>query len=60
MPEISTNGSSNDFRSEVINATPGGKNLKTCLQCGTCGGSCPSAPDMDYTPRQLFAMIDAG
>ncbi len=31
-----------------------------CIQCGTCGGSCPSAADMDHTPRMLFAMIRAG
>ena len=31
-----------------------------CLQCGSCGGSCPSAADMDYTPRALFALINAG
>ncbi|MBK6710249.1 MAG: 4Fe-4S dicluster domain-containing protein [Chloroflexi bacterium] len=30
-----------------------------CIQCGTCGGSCPSGQDMDHTPRQLFAMIRA-
>ena len=30
------------------------------MQCGTCGGSCPSAADMDHTPRLLFAMIRAG
>lgn len=48
------------FRQEVIDATPGGQALVTCLQCGTCGGSCPSAMDMDHTPRRLFAMIDAG
>ncbi len=60
MPEVPTNGSSSDFRNEVINATPGGENLRLCLQCGTCGGSCPSGPDMDYSPRQLFAMIDVG
>ncbi len=41
-------------------ATPGGEKLKTCIQCGTCGGSCPSGPDMDHTPRRIFAMIDAG
>lgn len=28
-----------------------------CIQCGTCSGSCPSAADMDHTPRQIFAMI---
>jgi heterodisulfide reductase subunit C len=31
-----------------------------CIQCGTCGGSCPSGMDMDHTPRQIFAMIRAG
>lgn len=31
-----------------------------CLQCGSCGGSCPSGADMEYTPRTLFALINAG
>lgn len=49
------------FFDEVIAATPGGDpHLELCLQCGTCGGSCPSGPDMDHTPRALFAMINAG
>ncbi len=48
------------FQGEVIAATPGGESLLTCIQCGTCGGSCPSGADMDHTPRQLFAMINAG
>ncbi len=49
------------FYDEVVAETTGlGGALKTCLQCGTCGGSCPSGPDMDHTPRTLFAMIDAG
>src|SRR4030042_73962 len=30
------------------------------LQCGPCGGSCPSGADMDHTPRALFAMINSG
>ncbi|MDJ0835395.1 MAG: 4Fe-4S dicluster domain-containing protein [Acidobacteriota bacterium] len=49
-----------NFRREVIDVTPGKSNLESCLQCGTCGGSCPSGPDMDHTPRALFAMINAG
>ncbi|MCD6289522.1 MAG: 4Fe-4S dicluster domain-containing protein [Anaerolineae bacterium] len=48
------------FMDEVVAATPGDPHLDRCLQCGTCGGSCPSGPDMDHTPRQLFAMIAAG
>ena len=50
---------SKSFLDEVIDATPGGDSLRTCLQCGTCGGSCPSGADMEYTPRKLFAMIAA-
>jgi heterodisulfide reductase subunit C len=57
MIEPSTNGS---FLHEVMAATPGGEALKSCLQCGTCGGSCPSGPDMEHTPRGIFAMIAAG
>jgi heterodisulfide reductase subunit C len=52
--------SANTFLEEVITATPRGEALRTCLQCGTCGGSCPSGPDMDHTPRTLFAMINGG
>lgn len=48
------------FTEEVIAATPGDSRLSYCIQCGTCGGSCPSGPDMDHTPRALFAMINAG
>ena len=48
------------FVEEVIEATPGGERLVHCLQCGSCGGSCPSGGDMEYTPRGLIAMINAG
>ncbi|GIK67218.1 MAG: hypothetical protein BroJett018_50120 [Chloroflexota bacterium] len=47
------------FLQEVIEATPGDSRLGMCIQCGTCGGSCPSAADMNHTPRQIFAMIRA-
>lgn len=48
------------FLEEVSTATAGVARLEMCIQCGTCGGSCPSAADMDHTPRMLFAMIRAG
>ena len=48
------------FLEEVSAATAGVARLDICIQCGTCGGSCPSASDMDHTPRMLFAMIRAG
>ncbi len=49
----------NGFLEEVIAATPGGETLASCIQCGTCGGSCPSGADMQHTPRQIFAMVRA-
>lgn len=49
-----------NFLEEVEYATPGDSRLLMCIQCGTCGGSCPSAKDMDHSPRTLFAMIRAG
>jgi heterodisulfide reductase subunit C len=48
------------FRDQVVADTPGGEQLAHCLQCGSCGGSCPNGADMDYTPRTLFALINAG
>ena len=51
---------SNKFLAEVIRETPNGERIKSCIQCGTCGGSCPSAQAMDHTPRMLFAMLRAG
>jgi heterodisulfide reductase subunit C len=45
---------------EVSRRTAGVSRLEMCIQCGTCGGSCPSAVDMDHTPRMLFAMLRAG
>jgi heterodisulfide reductase subunit C len=45
---------------EVSVKTAGVSHLEMCIQCGTCGGSCPVAQDMDHTPRMLFAMLRAG
>jgi heterodisulfide reductase subunit C len=47
------------FLQEVIEETPGGERIMHCLQCGSCGGSCPNSADMDHTPRKLIAMIAA-
>src|SRR5512144_1905013 len=57
MPDT---GNGKSFYERIAAATPGGEALAECLQCGTCGGSCPSGTDMDSTPRRLFAMIAAG
>ncbi|MBD3266903.1 heterodisulfide reductase [bacterium] len=36
------------------------ESIQNCIQCGTCSGTCPVSPYMDYTPRQLIAMTRAG
>jgi heterodisulfide reductase subunit C len=48
------------FLKEIIADAPGSERIVHCLQCGSCGGSCPNGADMQYTPRALFAMINAG
>lgn len=47
------------FMQEVIADTPNGAQLAHCLQCGSCGGSCPNGADMEYTPRAILALIAA-
>ena len=34
--------------------------VQTCIQCGTCTGSCPNAFAMDYTPRKMWRMVLMG
>lgn len=45
---------------EEIAATPGGENLRSCIQCGTCSSTCPVSIYMDYTPRRIIGMTRAG
>jgi heterodisulfide reductase subunit C len=60
MAHAPTQARAPTFFDEVVAATPGESNLERCIQCGTCAGSCPSSPDMEYTPRAIIAMINAG
>ena len=45
--------------SSLLHAADGNP-FPQCIQCGTCSGSCPVAAYMDYTPRQIIAMVNAG
>lgn len=36
------------------------ENIRACMQCGTCTSSCGSSYAMDYTPRQLWRMVQLG
>ncbi len=39
---------------------PDKERLLSCIQCGSCTASCPTAYAMDYTPRQLWRLIQVG
>lgn len=58
-PVVSGHQRTSTFQDEVIALIPTDSRLEDCIQCGTCGGSCPSAADMEHTPRQIFALIRA-
>ena len=39
---------------------PGCEKLFSCIQCGTCSGTCPVSYAMDITPRQIVALFRGG
>jgi len=47
------------FIDEVC-SIPGGEAIRSCIQCGVCTGSCPTANKWDYPPRRVIAMVRAG
>jgi Fe-S oxidoreductase len=45
---------------ETLIATPEGRRILTCIQCGTCSGTCPYGEHMDFTPRRIINMLRRG
>ena len=43
-----------------ISRLPGCEKLLSCIQCGTCSGSCPLSIYMDYTPRRIINLVREG
>lgn len=48
------------FAKEVFKNVDSGEEIKLCMQCGVCSGSCPLKKEMKYSPRKIFTMIRAG
>lgn len=48
------------FANEVFQHVDFGEEIKACMQCGVCAGSCPLSLQMDFSPRNIFTMIRAG
>ena len=37
-----------------------GSNVKKCMKCGKCSGTCPAYDEMDYHPHQFVYMVETG
>ena len=49
-----------DLRSSFLRqleTIPNSEKIKSCIQCGTCTGSCPVSYAMDIPPRELIATL---
>jgi len=49
-----------DLTLDGLLATPAGRALLSCIQCGTCAGTCPYGDVMRNTPRRLIGMLREG
>ena len=49
-----------DITLEKLSRTPEGRRVFTCIQCGTCVGTCPHGEYMDYPPRRIIRMFRDG
>ena len=45
---------------ENLLETPEGRELLSCIQCGTCVGTCPYGEVMRFPPRRIIGMLHAG
>jgi heterodisulfide reductase subunit C len=48
-----------EWAHEIIKL-PGCEKLFSCIQCGTCSGTCPLSIYMDYTPRRIMNLVREG
>lgn len=45
---------------DQISQQPGCDRIWSCIQCGTCSGTCPVSIYMDFTPRRIIALVREG
>lgn len=48
----------NKIRDEILSVS--GVNVRKCMQCGKCSGTCPSYDDMEYHPHEFVHMVETG
>lgn len=47
-----------DKKEEILRIS--GVNVRKCMRCGKCSGTCPSYDDMEYHPHQFVYMVESG
>ncbi len=45
---------------DKLYATEEGRRILSCIQCGTCVGTCPHGEYMEYPPRRVIKMLKGG
>ncbi len=60
MAEVKLDLASEMLDRSFLEAVDPLKKLRTCIQCGTCSATCPTAFAMDYSPRQVWRMVNLG
>lgn len=45
---------------ESLLQTPAGQRMMSCIQCGTCAGTCPYGEHMEFSPRRIINMLRGG
>ncbi|MDD6262823.1 MAG: 4Fe-4S dicluster domain-containing protein [Clostridiales bacterium] len=46
------------LRDEILRSS--GVNVKKCMRCGKCSGTCPAYDEMEYHPHQFVYMVETG
>ena len=47
-----------NFKEQILRIS--GSDVRKCMRCGKCSGSCPSYNEMEYHPHQFVGMVENG
>lgn len=47
-----------DKKEEILRIS--GVNVRKCMRCGKCSGTCPSYDEMEFHPHQFVYMVESG
>lgn len=53
-----TNEKSKQLQEQIIRSS--GVDVRKCMRCGKCSGTCPSYDEMEYHPHQFVNMVENG